>query len=110
MLDKLDLVRQHGHVTVDSGSNNKTLFEAFDAKADVTFLSDQMHARDGLKVFGNVKEDEENVEKSYIMRIAAIVNNPDGAHVNISTVYGRIKSMAKHMIPVLSGKSSLLVQ
>ncbi|CAI5726701.1 unnamed protein product [Peronospora effusa] len=84
MLDKLDLVRQHGHVTVDT--------------------------RDGLKVFGNVKEDEENVEKSYIMRIAAIVNNPDGAHVNISTVYGRIKSMAKHMIPVLSGKSSLLVQ
>ncbi|RMX62395.1 hypothetical protein DD238_008308 [Peronospora effusa] len=108
MLEKLGLVRQHGHVTVDSGSNNKALFEAFEAKLDVTFVSDQMMhrcmghvinlvARDGLKVFGHVEEDEEDVKETYIMRIAAIVNKSDGAHVDISTVYERIKNMAKRI-------------
>ncbi|CAH0489508.1 unnamed protein product [Peronospora farinosa] len=80
MLEMLGLVRQQGHVTVDSGSNNKTLFEAFEAKADVTFVFDQMMhrcmghvinvvARDGLKVFGHVEEDEEDVEETCIMRL-----------------------------------------
>ncbi|CAH0488631.1 unnamed protein product [Peronospora farinosa] len=105
--ENFGLLNVHGHATVDNGSNNSTLFEAFGRRDDVIFdKEDKMHicvahvlklvARDGLAQFGIVDDDEDDevvVERS-AMSIGAIVDRPDGADVSIETVYQRIKGFA----------------
>ncbi|KAI9915951.1 hypothetical protein PsorP6_006940 [Peronosclerospora sorghi] len=108
MLEKLGLTKHHGHVTVDNGSYIKALLEAFEMRENVEFSTEQMMqrcmahvlnliSRDGLHEFGHVEDDEDNVEETYIMRINTIVDKPDGADLDIGTVYGRIKNLAKHV-------------
>lgn len=79
LIERLNFLEVHGHVTVDNGSNNSTLFAQFGRRPQVNFRLDQMMhrclahvlnlvARDGIAAFGG--PDQEAVEEEQDQRMA----------------------------------------
>lgn len=94
-------------ITTDNASSNKTMAKAIETASGGTFKADKqlmgcvahvlnLAAVAGLKVLGPRDISSENDQTDNPMAINALVDTPDGAHVDMALVYKRIHGISNY--------------